>query len=141
MRGCGIYESISNPGFQPLPVKQGNALRLSIDPRLYFGVSTMRTITLLLTILISQMPAAYIPSTVYVQRKTSKIIVVEQEKNNARNNNTHGAVLEIPNIGESQTLSTTGAAMETSTDLYDVAPVGKPATSAAPMRNCCIQGK
>jgi hypothetical protein len=116
-------------------------LRLSIDPRLYFSVSTMRTITLLLTALVCQMSAAYIPSTVHVQRKPAKITGAEQGKSTSRNNDANGAALEIPNIGDSQTLSTTGTAAEASTDLYDVAPAGKQATSAAPMRNCCIQGK
>lgn len=102
----------------------------------------MRTITLLLTMLVSQMSAAYIPSTVYVQRNSMKTSGVHLEKSSqSRDDAAKDTNLLIPEIGESRTLSTAGES-DLSTDLYDLnATAGKTGASAGPMRNCCITGK
>jgi hypothetical protein len=100
----------------------------------------MRTITLLLTVLASQMTAAYIPSTVYVQRNPTKITGPELGKSGqARDNNANGASPVTLNQGESQALATTAA--ELPEELYVLSPAVKQAAHVPPVRNCCITGK
>jgi hypothetical protein len=100
----------------------------------------MRTITLLLTMFACEMSAAYIPSTVYVQRNPAKITGPELAKSaQSRDNSTDASAL-LSNQGESQAL-TTAATAELPEELYVLTPAGKQAGQVAPMRNCCITGK
>jgi hypothetical protein len=101
----------------------------------------MRTITILLTVLACQMSAAYIPSTVYVQRNPAKITAPDFAKSaQARDNYATDASPVVSSEAESQALSTAPAAALPA-ELYVLTPASKRTAQAPPMRNCCITGK
>jgi hypothetical protein len=101
----------------------------------------MRTITMLLTVIACQLSATYIPSTVYVQRSSTKITEPQFAKRaQARDNYGTDASFVIPNEGQSQTLST-AAVNELPGELYVLTPAIEKVSQVPPLRNCCITGK